>query len=130
MSEFTTTELEAAQKAILSTIRKNEKAKETLSQKQSPCISQMTIVSKNLKVHYIASSLIAKALEKDASNTYSKEELEEALQAIPIFIQRIEKVMPKFREGTPQHTLAIRRIKAFHIASALIERELAHIDDI
>jgi hypothetical protein len=124
MSEFTTTELEAAQKAILSQIRKNEKVKETLSQKQPPRTSQMAMVSRNLKVFYIASSLVARAIEKDFSNNYSKEELEEAVQIIPSFIQKIEKVMPKFREGTPQHTLAIRRIKAFHIASALIEREL------
>ncbi|MBM7868712.1 hypothetical protein JOC70_000181 [Clostridium pascui] len=124
MSEFTITELEAAQKAILSTIHKNEKAKVTLSEKQTPCTSQMTMVAKNLRVHYIASSLIAKALEKDFLYNYSKEELEEAMQAIPLFIQRIENVKPKFREGTPQHTLAIRRIKAFHISLALIEREL------
>ncbi len=82
------------------------------------------MVSRNLKVFYIASSLIARALEKDLSNNYSKEELEEAVQTIPSFIQKIEEVKPKFREGTPQHTLAIRRIRAFHIALELIKREL------
>jgi hypothetical protein len=124
MSEFTTTELEAAQEAILSQIRKNEKVKETLSQKQPPRTSQMAMVSRNLKVFYTASSLIARALDKGFSNNYSKEELEEALQTIPLFIQKIEKVKPKFREGTPQHTLAIRPIKALHITSALIKRDL------
>ena len=124
MSEFTTTELEAAQKAILSQIRKNEKISGTLSQKRPPRTSQMAMVSQNLKVFYIASSMIAKALNEDHSNNHSKEELEKALQALPLFIQKIEKVRPKFREGTSQHTLAIRRIEAFQIASALIEKEL------
>ncbi|GAB6087159.1 hypothetical protein [Alkaliphilus crotonatoxidans] len=124
MNELTTTELEAAQKAILSIIRKNEKAKETLSQKQPPGTSQIAMISRNLKVFYLAASLIASALRQDIAINYSKIELEEARQAIPSFIQKIEKVKPKFREGTPQHTLAIRRIKAFHIASALMEKEL------
>lgn len=124
MSEFTTIELESANKAILSTIRKNEKVVETLSHKQPPRTSQLTMVSLNLKIFYIASSLITRALEKDFSNNYSKEELEEAVQTIPSFIQKIEKVKPKLREGTSQHTLAIRRIKAFHIALVLLKREL------
>lgn len=124
MSEFTAIELEAAQKAILSTIRKAEKVKETLSQKQPLPTSQMAMASRNLKALYIASSLIERALEKDFTSNYSKEELEEAVQIISLFIRKIEKVKPKFREGTPQHTLAIRRIKAFQIASALIEMEL------
>ena len=125
MGEFTTTELEAAQKAILSTIRKSEKVQETLSQKQPPHTSQLILVSQRLKLFYIASSLIAKALKEDFSNNYSKEDLEEAVRTIPSLIQQIEKVKPKFKEGTSQHTLAVRRIKAFQIASTLIERELA-----
>ena len=122
MSEFTAKELEAAQKAILSTIRKNEKVKETLSQKQPPRTSQIAMVSRNLKVFYIASSLIERELGKDFSNNYSKEELGEAVKSIQAFIEKIEKMKPKFKEGTSQHTLVIRRIKAFHIASVLIER--------
>ena len=55
---------------------------------------------------------------------YSKEELEEALRAIDSTIGKCEKVYPKLEQGTAQHTLLMRRIKAFRIASALIEREL------
>lgn len=124
MNEFTATELEAAQKAILSTIRKNEKVIDTLYREQPHRTSQIAMISRNLGVFYIASALIAKALGQDFSGNSSKEELEEAVQTISSFIQKVEKVLPKFREGTPQHTLAIRRIKAFHIASVLIEREL------
>jgi uncharacterized protein YdeI (YjbR/CyaY-like superfamily) len=52
------------------------------------------------------------------------EELEEALRAIASTISKCEKVEPKLRRGTSQHTLLARRIKALRIAAALIEREL------
>jgi hypothetical protein len=55
---------------------------------------------------------------------YTKEELEEALRAITSTISKCEKVQPKLKQGTSSHTLLIRRIKAFKIASELIQREL------
>lgn len=55
---------------------------------------------------------------------FTKEELEEALRAISSTIGKCEKVQPKLKEGTSQHTLLARRIKALHIAAALIKREL------
>lgn len=58
---------------------------------------------------------------------HTKEDLEEALRAISSTIAKCEKVKPKLKEGTPQHTLLIRRIKAFKIASELIERELTKV---
>jgi hypothetical protein len=58
---------------------------------------------------------------------FTKEELQEALRAIASTISKCEKVQPKLKEGTSQHTLLIRRIKALRIASALITRELENI---
>lgn len=55
---------------------------------------------------------------------FHKEELEEALRAITSTIGKCEKVQPKLKQGTSQHTLLVRRIKALNIASALIKREL------
>jgi hypothetical protein len=55
---------------------------------------------------------------------YTKEDLEEALRAIDSTISKCEKVQPKLKEGTSQHTLLIRRIKALRISSSLIMREL------
>ena len=55
---------------------------------------------------------------------FSQGELEEALRAIASTISKCEKVRPKLKEGTSQHTLLIRRIKALNIASSLIVREL------
>ena len=59
---------------------------------------------------------------------FTKEELEEALRSIVSTISKCEKVEPKLKQGTSQHTLLTRRIKAFHIAVVLIERELKHLN--
>ncbi|MDL2258053.1 hypothetical protein LJC42_02695 [Eubacteriales bacterium OttesenSCG-928-K08] len=56
---------------------------------------------------------------------YQLEELQEALRAIVSTIHKCEKVQPKLRPGTSQHTLLVRRIKALKISQELIERELA-----
>jgi hypothetical protein len=125
MNEFTTPELEAAQKALQSIIRKSEKVRDTLSQKQPPRIAQLAMVSQRLKMVCVASWMINKALNENIAGEYSKEELKEALQSIPMLRNQIEKVQSKFKEGTPQHTLAVRRIRAFNIAVELIEKELA-----
>ncbi len=58
---------------------------------------------------------------------YSTEELGEALRAIASTINKCEKVMPKLKQGTAQHTLLLRRIKALSIAEELIRRELTKV---
>lgn len=58
---------------------------------------------------------------------YSREELLEALRAIKSTICKCEKVMPKLKQGTAQHTLLLRRIKALSIAEELIRRELTKV---
>ncbi|MFA6161520.1 MAG: hypothetical protein WC766_05110 [Patescibacteria group bacterium] len=58
---------------------------------------------------------------------FTKEELEEANRAIVSTIGKCEKVLPKLSKGTSQHTLLIRRIKAFHVASELIKKELRKV---
>lgn len=55
---------------------------------------------------------------------FTKEELSEALRAIESTISKCEKVQPKLKEGTSQHTLLVRRIKALQISAVLIKREL------
>jgi hypothetical protein len=55
---------------------------------------------------------------------FHKEELEEALRSIDSTIAKCEKVRPKLRPGSSQHTLLVRRIRALEIAAALIRREL------
>jgi hypothetical protein len=60
-----------------------------------------------------------------AAEPFAQDDLAEALRAIVSTIGKCEKVQPKLRPGTAQHTLLVRRIKALQIAAALIERELA-----
>ena len=55
---------------------------------------------------------------------YSEEELHEARRAIVSTIGKCEKVLPKLKPGTSQHTLLVRRIKALQISVALINKEL------
>ncbi|MBE6011515.1 MAG: hypothetical protein E7234_03045 [Lachnospiraceae bacterium] len=61
-------------------------------------------------------------------NNFTKEELEEALRAINSTISKCEKVQPKLKSGTSQHTLLIRRIKALYISTELIKRELRNFE--
>lgn len=56
--------------------------------------------------------------------TYSGEELAQALRAIESTIRKCEKALPKLKEGTSQHTLLARRIRALTIAAELIRREM------
>jgi hypothetical protein len=55
---------------------------------------------------------------------YMREELSEALRAIESTIGKCEKALPKLREGSPQQTLTVRRIKALNIAVDLMRREM------
>ncbi len=59
---------------------------------------------------------------------FTKEDMEEALQAIASMIGIIEKSIVKFALGTSQHTLQKNRLKALHIASSLISKELTEND--
>lgn len=56
--------------------------------------------------------------------TYTLAELREALRSIESTLSKCEKVLPKLKPGSSQHTLLLRRIDAFVIASHLIAREL------
>jgi hypothetical protein len=51
---------------------------------------------------------------------YTKAELEEAIRAISSTLGKCEKVLVKLKEGTSQHTLLIRRIKALKISKEFI----------
>lgn len=52
------------------------------------------------------------------------EELQEARRAIASILSKCEKALPKLQPGRPQHTLLVRRIRAFQIALELIDQAL------
>jgi hypothetical protein len=51
---------------------------------------------------------------------YSKEDMQEALRIVTSVINTCKKMEPRFREGTPQHSLLRNRIKAMHISKSLM----------
>lgn len=54
---------------------------------------------------------------------HTGEEIEQALRIVSSTIERCEKVLPNFSEGTSQHTLLKNRIKALYISKALMKEE-------
>jgi len=58
-------------------------------------------------------------------NTYTKEDLSEALRAVSSVIHKCERAQEKFPEGTSHHTLLKNRLKAMYISKTLIEEELS-----
>ena len=64
MFEFTTTELEDAHKTISSSIRKIEKAQETLLKKEPLPKAQLTLASRNLKALRLALCLIKREINE------------------------------------------------------------------
>jgi hypothetical protein len=58
---------------------------------------------------------------------FTQQDLAEALRALESTVSKCEKVLPKLRLGSSQHTLLTRRIKALHIATTLIKRDLARV---
>ncbi len=125
MNGFEKEELEEALRAITSTLRKSEKAQLKLK----AGYWQHTMTEQGIKSYKIAIDLIKNELEttvaeEELKGKYTKKELTEALNAIISAIGRVERVQPKFETGTSQHTLAVRRIQAYNVATQLIKREL------
>ncbi len=65
MAEFSSAELQAAHKAISSSVRKIEKVKDTLSKKQPTPKSQITLASRNLAAFRLALALIEREMQID-----------------------------------------------------------------
>lgn len=57
-------------------------------------------------------------------DSFTKEELNEALRAVTSLISKCQKAQEKLPEGTSQQTLLKNRIKALKISSALITKAL------
>jgi len=60
--------------------------------------------------------------------SYTKEELAEALRAVSSIISKCEKAQEKFPSGTSHHTLLRNRLKAMYISKVLIVDELSKRD--
>ena len=117
---FSELELREAARAIASTRMKSEKA--ILKLKEGS--AQQRLTARGITAYTLALALIARELgELQEPILYSKESLEQAIKAFAFASTRVESILPKFAAGTPQNTLAVRRLRAFEIAQALIRRE-------
>lgn len=119
MEPLSQTELHEAARAITSAMHKSEKAILKLKE-NSP---QYRLTEGNIRAFHLALVLIEREQGSQDEQSFSADACAEAQTAFSSMIARVEKVLPKFAAGTPQHTLAVRRIKAFEIAGEMIQRE-------
>ena len=120
MLPFSETELREAARAIFSTRMKSEKA--ILKLKDGS--AQHRLTARGIAAYSLALTLIARELgELQELPEFTAESLALAQEAFAFASTRVEAILPKFAAGTPQHTLAVRRLRAFEIAVALIRRE-------
>ena len=120
MEIFSKEELSQAARAIDSTRMKSEKA--ILKLKEGT--AQYRLTARGIAAYSLALQLIAREQGDSAEKVnFSQESLDEAREAFAFAATRVESVLPKFAAGTPQHTLAVRRLRAFAIAQELIRWE-------
>lgn len=124
MKSHTKTELEQALFAVSSTLGKSEKALAKLR----PGTHHHTATGEAIRAYRIALELLERALHPAPGRgtgwrAYTTEEMDGALKAVATATARVERVLPKLKPGSPQHTLALRRVQAFGIAAQLMEKE-------
>lgn len=147
---YTNEDIQAAIKAIDSSLRKCEKARTKLAEGTA----QLKYIDRQLAAYHLALPLLEKQLSTapetsaetsheqspstgdqlnphSSSNEANEEFVSAAQTALSTYehlIEKCEKLLPKFDDGTPQKTLAIRRLAAFRMAIALIsaEQEVSH----
>jgi len=120
MEEFPREELEQAIKTFRSSISKCEKARTKLKD-GSP---QKKWVDRQLRAYSMTVPLIENALGEERKKAqYTQPERQDAAETYTLLIGMCEKLLMKFRDGSPQKTLALRRLNAFRTAAALITRE-------
>lgn len=123
LSLFSELELREAARAIASTRMKSEKAILKLKE-GSP---QHRLTARGIAAYSLALQLIARELgEAQTDIAFSQDALAGAREAFAFAETRVNSILPKFAAGTPQHTLAVRRLRAFAIARELIGREASN----
>ncbi len=119
-SLFSEFDLREAARAIASTRMKSEKA--ILNLKEGSAQQRMT--ARGIAAYSLALQLITRELGEPCEPiACDKDALDQAIEVYASMTTRVESILPKFAAGTPQHTLAVRRLRAFEIARVLIQRE-------
>ena len=120
MNEYPKPGIEKAIRSITSMIDKSENAQE----KFAPGTSQHTLQKNRIKSLYIALSLVKKELSENDIISYSKEDLEAAVNPITSLISKSEKAREKLKQGTWQHTMLGENLNALYLASPLLTKAL------
>lgn len=118
VDDYTSDDLQEALRPIASLISKSENAQ----QKLAPGSWQHTMLQDNLTALHIASVLMNR--QADDTDSFTRDDMQQALPALVSMIGRTEKAQAKFLPGTSQHTLQRNRLKALRIAEAMITAEL------
>ncbi len=118
MEKYTREELKEALRVVSSTISNCEK----MQPKFEKGTSQHTLLKNRIKALYISKSLMA---DEDVIDTYTKEEVKDAIAPISSIISKCEKTQLKFAEGTSHHTRLKGIIKAMYISKSLIIDEIS-----
>lgn len=118
MEKYVEKELAEALQVVSSTISKCEK----IHPKFAEGTSQHTLLKNRIKAMYISKSLIT---NEDVMEKYTKEELIEALRPVTSIINKCEKAIQKFEEGTANYKRFKKIIDAMYIAKSLITNEIS-----
>ena len=118
MADHTADDVPEALRPIASLISKSEKAQLKLA----PGTWQHTMLRDNLKALRHAFALMnGDTVDPDS---FSRDDLHEALRALASMIGKTEKAGAGFSPGTSQHTLQRNRLNALRVAEALLKAEL------
>ncbi|HML49128.1 MAG TPA: hypothetical protein PKE04_20500 [Clostridia bacterium] len=122
---YTPEALAQAIKALRSSIGKCEKAREKLKE-SSP---QRKWVDRQLKAYRAAVWLMENPADagKQDAQWDSPQELRGCRETYALLIRRCEVLPAQFQESSPQRTLALRRLEAFRIATALIDERVEYL---
>lgn len=111
MSQYATDDLQQALPPIESLLSKSVKAQ----QKLTPGTWQHSMLKDNIKALQIAHELMIKGgINPD---TFTYDELQNALKTLTSMINKVEKTQVKFPPGTAQYTLQRNRLKSLFIAN-------------
>lgn len=105
--------------SLQSTIRKCEKALAHMEEKGA----NTTLVQKRLKALSVGLAILEKQWN-ERPHQYKQEELTDAIKVLRAIIPSVKNSYDKAKEGSPQKTLLIRRIKALELAVQAIEEAL------
>lgn len=117
MKQYSPNELMHALHIVTSTIKNCEK----MQPKFQEGTSQHSLLKNRIKALYISKALLE---GQDITDTYSKEDLDNALPPITSIISKSENGQKKFQEGHATYTRFKKIIDAMNICKALLLQEI------